>query len=111
MAGSVPTRLSTPGEAIQIILDAGGIPVWAHPPADVRPRLLPQFVQAGLRGLEVYRPRSRPDHIVELERAARASELLMTGGSDWHTSDGGAALGDFFVTEEEVASLLEAGGM
>jgi predicted metal-dependent phosphoesterase TrpH len=107
----VPTRLSTPAEAIQVILDSGGIPVWAHPPTAARSRLLPDFVAAGLRGLEVYRPRSRPDHIVGLEQAARASELLMTGGSDWHTPDGGSALGDFFVTEDEVAGLLEAGGM
>ena len=107
----VPTRLATPGGAIRIILDAGGIPVWAHPPADLLPRRLPELVQEGLRGLEVYRPRSRPNHILELERAAEASDLLMTGGSDWHTPDGGAALGDFFVTQEEVAGLLEAGGM
>ena len=107
----VPTRLSTPGEAIQTILEAGGIPVWAHPPAAARDRLLPGFVEAGLRGLEVYRPRSRPDQILRLERATRGSKLLMTGGSDWHTPDSGNALGDFFVTEEEVAGLLEAGGM
>ncbi len=107
----VPTCLSTPAEAIQVILDSGGIPVWAHPPTAVRSRMLPDLVRAGLRGLEVYRPRSRPDHILGLEQAARASDLLMTGGSDWHTSDGGAELGDFFVTEDEVAKLLEAGGM
>ena len=107
----VPTRLSTPGEAIRIILDSGGIPVWAHPHAELLPQRLPEFVQEGLRGLEVYRPRSRPNHILELERAAKASDLLMTGGSDWHTPESGNALGDFFVTEEEVAGLLEAGGM
>ncbi len=107
----VPTRLSTPAEAIQVILDSGGIPVWAHPPLAGRSRVLPDLVQAGLRGLEVYRPRSRPDQILALEQAARASDLLMTGGSDWHTPDSGASLGDFFVTEDEVAKLLEAGGM
>ena len=107
----VLTRLATTEDAIQIILDSGGIPVWAHPPAASRSRLLPEFVRAGLRGLEVYRPRSRPDQILGLEQAAKASGLMMTGGSDWHTPDGGAALGDFFVTEDEVASLLEAGGM
>ena len=107
----VPTRLSTPGEAIRTIRDSGGIPVWAHPPSDVLVRLLSDFAREGLRGLEVYRPRSRPDHIMGLERAAGDSELLMTGGSDWHSPESGVALGDFFVTERQVGSLLKAGGM
>ena len=107
----VPTRLSTPEEAIGVILAAGGIPVWAHPPPGVRSRLLPEFIRAGLRGLEVYRPRSRADRIVELEREAESSRLLKSGGSDWHSADGGTALGDFYVTEDEVAGLLEARGM
>ncbi len=107
----VPTRLSTPTEAIRIILEAGGVPVWAHPPTSVLARSLPDLVRAGLLGLEVYRPRSRPNHILRLETAARASDLLMTGGSDWHTPDSGNSLGDFFVTEDEVAKLLAAGGM
>jgi predicted metal-dependent phosphoesterase TrpH len=107
----VPTRLATPAEAIQIILDSGGIPVWAHPPNAARHRLLPEFVREGLLGVEVYRPRSRPDHIVGLEQAAKAHDLIVTGGSDWHTPDAGSELGAFHVTEEEVAGLLEAGGM
>ena len=107
----VPTRLATPEEAIGVILAAGGIPVWAHPPPSMRSRLLPEFIRAGLRGLEVYRPRSRPDRIVELEREAEALRLLKSGGSDWHSTDGGTALGDFYVTEDEVAGLLEARGM
>ena len=35
----------------------------------------------------------------------------MSGGSDWHSPDAGAALGDFFVTGDEVEGLLAAGGM
>ena len=35
----------------------------------------------------------------------------MSGGSDWHGPDRGSELGDFFVTGEEVAALLEEGGM
>ena len=35
----------------------------------------------------------------------------MTGGSDWHDPDRGFELGSFFVTEEDVGGLLEAGGM
>ena len=106
----VPTRLATPEEAIRLILDAGGIPVWAHPPMEALYRLLPVFIEAGLKGLEVYRPRSTPRHIRKLERAAEGDGLIMTGGSDWHDPDRWDPLGSFFVTEEDVGELIEAGG-
>ena len=107
----VPTRLATPDEAIRVILDAGGIPVWAHPPMDELHRLLPVFIEAGLKGLEVYRPRSTPRHVRKLERAAEGGGLLKTGGSDWHDPERGFPLGSFFVTAEEVGELLEEGGL
>ena len=107
----VPTGLATPEEAMRSILGAGGIPVWAHPPMDALTELLPAFIAAGLKGVEVYRPRSSPGHIRKLERAAKAARLLVTGGSDWHDSERGHALGTFFVTEDQVGGLLEAGGM
>jgi predicted metal-dependent phosphoesterase TrpH len=105
----VPTRLAAPDEAIQLIVDGGGIPVWAHPPRRSFDRLLPEFVRAGLRGVEVYRPRSEPKHIEKLRRAAESFDLLVSGGSDWHDPDRGVGLGDFFVTEDQVGALLEAG--
>ncbi|MGW8267426.1 MAG: PHP domain-containing protein [Longimicrobiales bacterium] len=107
----LPTALLSPEEAIQLILDAGGIPVWAHPPEDRVESLLPRLVQAGLRGLEVYRPRHAPRYTLRLEGLCRAWKLLLSGGSDWHYPDRGLELGDFYVTAEEIAALLEEGGM
>lgn len=107
----LPTSLLSPEEAIELILDAGGIPVWAHPPEDRVESLLPRLVQAGLRGLEVYRPRHPARYTLRLEALCRAWKLLMGGGSDWHGPDRGVDLGDFFVTGEEIAALLEEGGM
>ena len=106
----IPTRLQEPTDAVALILEAGGVPVWAHPPMDVLDEILPGLVRAGLRGLEVYRPRNPPHRVVELEQAARRHGLLVSGGSDWHGPESGE-LGEFFVTAEEVASLLAAGGM
>lgn len=111
MPAHVPTRLIEPGEAIRLIERAGGIPVWAHPPADLLNGLLPDLVNAGLRGLEVYRPKARANQILALERAAREAGLMVSGGSDWHSPEAGAPLGKFFVSADEVAKLLEAGGM
>ena len=107
----VPTALQSPAQAIEMLLSAGGIPVWAHPPRDLLDTLLPGMLRAGLRGLEVYRPSHRRNDVLRLEGICRTSDLLVSGGSDWHTPDYGAQLGDFFVTGDEVEKLLAAGGM
>jgi len=107
----LPTDLLSPDEAIRLILEAGGIPVWAHPPDNQVESLLPRLVQAGLRGLEVYRPRHGPAYTMKLEGLCRAWKLLLSGGSDWHYPDRGLELGSFYVTAEEVSALLEEGGI
>jgi len=107
----VPTELLDPVGAVQVVESAGGIAVWAHPPGNLMDELLPQLTRVGLRGLEVWRPRNHRTDVVRYEEICGTSGLLMTGGSDWHSPDGGAALGDFFVTGEEVEALLAAGGM
>jgi 3',5'-nucleoside bisphosphate phosphatase len=73
--------------------------------------LLPALMQAGLRGLEVYRPRHRRSQMLRYEAICRTSGLLMSGGSDWHTPEAGTELGDFHVSADEIEGLLEAGGI
>lgn len=107
----VPTHLLEPGGAVELVLAAGGIPVWAHPPGDLVDVLLPDMVRTGLRGLEVYRPRNKRAAVLRLESICHSSGLLMTGGSDWHSPEGGAAIGDFHVSADEVEDLLAAVGM
>lgn len=107
----VPAYVVDPPGAVDLVVAAGGVPVWAHPPADLLPVLLPSLIESGLRGLEVYRPRARRADVTRLEALCRARGLLASGGSDWHTPDGGTALGDFAVTSAQVAGLLEAGGL
>lgn len=107
----VPAALVDPAGAVEVVRAAGGIPVWAHPPADLIDALLPPLVGAGLRGLETYRPRAGPDRIGRLERTAQTAGLVVTGGSDWHTPEAGSELGDFHVTADELAAFLEEGGM
>ena len=109
-AAFLPTRLVTPAEAVEVIEAAEGLSVWAHPPGDLLDTLLPGLVRAGLRGLEVYRPRVPQDQVRRLRGVARSAGLLETGGSDWHSPDAGSAVGDFHVTGEEVGRFLEALG-
>ena len=110
-AAYVPTRIATPEEVTGVILSAGGIPVWAHPPAEHFRRLLPRLLDAGLRGLEAYRATRVQVRLAELEEVARKKGLVLTGGSDWHGPESGSKLGDFYVTGEEVGDFLAMGGM
>ncbi len=93
------------------MLEAGGIPLWAHPPGQLVDSLLPLLLEAGLRGLEVYRPRSKKTDVIRLESICKANGLLMSGGSDWHNPRSGRALGDFYVQGHEIEDLLHAGGL
>jgi hypothetical protein len=110
MVAHVPTRMMDPVEAVSLIRGAGGLAIWAHPPLDFLPRILSELVREGLHGLEVYRPRSKPNDVLLLERQAERRGLLKTGGSDWHGPNRGSELGDFYVSPEEIEAFLEAGG-
>lgn len=105
----VPTRITTPREAVESVLTSGGLPVWAHPEAEMIPRLLDDLTAAGLAGLEAYRPWAPPGHVQHLEELARARGLFVTGGSDWHGPEGGREVGDFFVTADEIPGFLASG--
>ncbi len=106
----LPTALQDPTGAIEGIVAAGGVAVWAHPPRDRVQALTPEFKAAGLGGLEVYRPSHSSAYTVELEELSARLGLLKTGGSDWHGPKDGE-LGGFYVGAEEVAAFLEVGGL
>ena len=70
--------------AIKMIIRSGGIAVLAHPYILRCDELIPSFVDAGLRGLEVFYPEhsaSVREHYLQL---AKKHTLLVTGGSDCH---------------------------
>ncbi|MGF1569857.1 MAG: PHP domain-containing protein [Nodosilinea sp.] len=74
-------------EGIQLLRDCGAVQVWAHPylfRGGTVERLLPQLVEAGLMGVEVYHPNHSPSEVRQLEDYCRQYGLLMTGGSDYH---------------------------
>jgi len=106
----LPTELLAPREAIDLIHDAGGIAVWAHPPFEFLDRELERFVEWGLEGIECYRPLNTASQTRRLEEAARTYDLLTTGGSDWHGEWSGP-LGSFSVDRARLEGLLERGGI
>lgn len=76
-------KLST-YQAIDLINKAGGIPVLAHPAATAKDECIAGFVQAGLKGIEVYYPNHSPSAVGFYEGLAKKYGLMMTGGSDAH---------------------------
>jgi len=105
----VPSRGPDVGDAIGAVAGAGGCPVWAHPALEDA-RYFPALAERGLAGVEALRPALDPHGSVELEQAARAAGLVVTGGSDWHGT-ARPALGSWFVTEKHVGAFLERLGI
>ena len=75
--------------AINLIVDAGGIPVLAHPATidnSLRkiPALLGQLVPLGLGGVEAYYPVHSRKNQKQLCALASRYDLVVTGGSDYH---------------------------
>lgn len=102
----VSTDLGSPREAIEVILGAGGVPVWAHPPRDLVESLTPKLADAGLRGLEAYRTTHRPSKIRQYREIAKANGLVVSGGSDWHNPRRNDKLGRFWSTWGQLKELL-----
>lgn len=77
-------RLS-PEAAIAMIHAAGGAAVIAHPGLLKNPRaMIERLVPAGLDGIEVYHPDNWADMRLDLLAWAKAFDLVVTGGSDFH---------------------------
>lgn len=85
----VPREYMQPERAVSLILQAGGIPVLAHPllyklpPAELE-SLLKRLSEAGLKGLEVYYSSNTGFDEQVCFGLANRYGLLMTGGTDFH---------------------------
>ena len=105
----VPSRGVTVEAAIATVAGAGGCAVWAHPAIEDA-RHFARLRERGLGGVEALRPSLDPHGSVQLEQAARAARLVVTGGSDWHGA-ARPALGAWYVTERHVGAFLERLGI
>jgi len=93
-----PKRFLPTAEAIILILEAGGVPVLAHPQLVTRDmRLLEELCQElipeGLAGLEAYSSGTTQDETAQFITLARRHGLIVTGGSDFHGLENGVAIG------------------
>lgn len=92
--GKDSTDARIPAEmAVSAILEAGGIPVWAHPlggegerhlSPDEFDACLTELMADGIRGLECFYSRYSADEESFLTGRAEENHLFKSGGSDYH---------------------------
>ena len=77
--------LADANEAIKAISRIGGIPVLAHPGEfGLKEDDIAEMVSSGLRGMEVYSYKHKPEEVKYYEEVARKHGLFMTAGTDFH---------------------------
>ncbi|CAI3801462.1 PHP domain-containing protein [Pseudarthrobacter sp. MM222] len=103
-----------PALAVELVRAAGGVPVFAHPVASARGRIVGdrtyhEMIDAGLAGLEIYH-RDNPEEGREfLRKLAQRHGLLVTGSSDYHGAGKPNLLGENVTSPEVFARIEELG--
>ena len=100
-------------EAIAAVRAAGGVPVFAHPGADTRGRVVPtsaieRMADGGLLGIEVDHRDHSPRQRERLARIARQFALIPTGSSDYHGTGKQNRIGENLTNVEAFERLKAA---
>lgn len=114
----IDRRRLAPQACIEMIRNAGGVAVLAHPItlklsySRLR-RRIEELVDMGLGGIECYYPQFSPAEHRHISDIARDLGLVMTGGSDFHGADSpavrmGCGFGNLNVPDQLLRPLLLA---
>ena len=103
-----------PALAVELVRAAGGVPVFAHPVASARGRVVGErtyrdMIDAGLAGLEVDHRDNSEEGREFLRRLAAKHGLLVTGSSDYHGTGKPNRLGEYLTAPEVFARIEELG--
>ena len=114
----VPREKVTPAQAIDLILQAGGVPILAHPPLYHMEKisldsLVGKLKENGLMGIETLYSSYTAQDERDMFRLAKKYDLLPSGGSDFHGEnkpglDLGCGDGKLFVPEEMWKNIRNA---
>lgn len=114
----VPREKITPAQAVELILQAGGAPVLAHPilyhMSDARlETLVKSLKESGLMGIEAIYSTYSPADERQIRSLAAKYDLLLSGGSDFHGAnkpdiDMGSGLGNLYVPGELLSNIKKA---
>lgn len=101
-----------PVDAVRLVLEAGGVPVFAHPLASMRGRvigmdLFRDMIDAGLAGVEVFHRDNPEEARRTLRLLAREHGLFITGSSDYHGAGKPNRIGENTTPDEVVARIEE----
>ena len=107
----VPKKKMSALEGIELVHQAGGLAVMAHPGLNRTDGVIPELVDAGLDGIECFHTKHSTaisEHYLEI---ADKFGLLVTGGSDCHgMSKGKPLIGTVKLPYPHVEKLKEARG-
>ena len=114
----VPKPFFDPKDCIDLILNAGGIAILAHPflykfSNEETKNLILDLKQHGLSGIEIYHSSHHIGQITKLRQWQKEYDLLGSGGSDFHGSNKpdiqiGTGRGPLHVPDHLLDELLEA---
>ena len=100
-------------EAVRAVRAAGGVPVFAHPRATKRGRVVPdaliaELAAAGLFGLEADHEDHAPAEREHIRGLAASLGLVVTGSSDFHGTHKTVRLGAFTTAPEAYEKIISA---
>ena len=104
----------SPLRGVQMIVDAGGVAVLAHPATHGRYRMIDEeslstLADAGLFGLEVHHRDNTDDGKERLLELAAKYNLAVTGSSDYHGEGKPNRLAENTTSPEVLAQIIERG--
>lgn len=105
----IPYERMTPATAIQLIKQAGGVPVLAHPGLMGNDDLIHKLLEFGLVGLEAVYPNHTDEQTNNYLKLCQELQIYPTGGSDCHgwQDKHRAILGSISIPEQWVYQLQE----
>ena len=111
----IPREKVTPVQAVQLILEAGGIPILAHPilyhmSEPKLKKLTLELKEAGLVGIEAIYSTYNSREERQIRALAKECDLCISGGSDFHGNakpglDLGTGYGRLYIPEEILDNL------
>lgn len=115
----VPREKVTPEQAVELVLEAEGVPILAHPVlyrmSDSKlEKLVASLKEAGLMGIEAVYSTYNAKEERDMKRLAEKYRLCISGGSDFHGSnkpglDMGTGYGRLFIPESILDGVKAAG--
>ncbi len=92
-------------DTIDLIHNANGISILAHPGLIINKDIMTFCVEQGIMGIECYHTKHKPLEEQYFEEFCRDNNLIITGGSDYHGDED--ILGDKYIDIEECSLFKE----